>query len=204
MQQMAQGMNDGQMGKAGQQMGNQLNQMEQLQQLLQQAQAAANQCQGQCQGLGQGLNMQQALQQWLQGGGMGNWGQGAGGKAPIAPTPTGSKMTKADAPIVPGEVIAQTLIDGVPIKGEAKAKLKQVIDTGAEGYDEAQAEDRLPRAYHEAMKHYFGELQKQVEATKIATSDEGDEEAGDTEDASDDESEPAEGESEQPAEDDTD
>jgi hypothetical protein len=180
-QQMAQAMQgQGQLGQAGQQMAGQLNQMEQLQMLLRQAQAAANQCQGQCQGLGKGLTMQQALQQWLQGGGMNDWGQGAGGKAPIAPTPFGNKVVKADAPVVPGEIIASTLVDGAPVTGETKAKLKEVNAELAKGYDEAQNEDPLPRRYHETLKHYFGQLRKQVEAT-LATVPE--EEPADTGDA---------------------
>jgi hypothetical protein len=80
-------------------------------------------------------------------------------------------MTKADAPIVGGEIIGSTLVDGAPVTGEAKAKLKEVNATLAEGYDEAQNEDPLPRRYHEALKHYFGELAKQVEAT-LATAPE--------------------------------
>lgn len=171
-QQMAQALQgQGNLGQAGQQMAGQLSQMEQLQMLMQQAQAAASQCQGQCQGLGQGLTMQQALQQWLQGGGMGQRGQGAGGKAPISPTPWSPTMTKADAPIVGGEIIGSTLVDGAPVTGEAKAKLRAVDASLAEGYDEAQNEDPLPRRYHEALKHYFGELAKQVEAT-LATAPE--------------------------------
>ncbi|MDY7108231.1 MAG: hypothetical protein SYC29_06295, partial [Planctomycetota bacterium] len=169
-QQMAQAMQgQGQMGRAARQMAGQLNQMEQLQMLLQQAQAAANQCKEGCQGLGNGLTLQQALQKWTQGGGMGRWGQGEGGKAPIAPTPSGTRMVKADAPVVPGEIIGSTLVDGSPVTGETKAKLREVDAKLAEGYDEAQNEDPLPRRYHETLKHYFGELAKQVEATLATT-----------------------------------
>jgi hypothetical protein len=165
-QNMGQMMQQGQMGQGqGQgQMMQQLNQLEQMQQLLQQAQAAANQCQGQGQGLGQGMSMAQAMQMWMQGGGMGYRGQGSGGKAPNSPTPFGKKLQKADAPVVEGEIIASMLIDGTPIRGESKAKLRKVIESGATGYDEAITEDPLPRRYHEAQKHYFGELQRQVEA----------------------------------------
>jgi hypothetical protein len=164
-QRMAQGMQGGQLGEAGQQMGQQLNDMEQLQQLLQQAQAAAGQCKGG--GLGQGMNMNQAMQQWMQGPGMGNWGQGAGGKAPIAPTPSATRLTKTDVPIGDGEIIASMLIDGQPIRGESRAKLRNVVSAGAAGYDEALNEDPLPRQYHEAQKHYFGELKRQVEAVMV-------------------------------------
>ena len=132
-------MQGGQMGKAGQQMGQQLSQMEQLQQLLQQAQAAANQCKGACQG-------NSMLQQWKQGGGMGKWGQGAGGNAPMLRTPTGTKMTKADAPVGQGEIIAKQLVEGNPFTGESKAKMKEVASVVDKGYDEALA------AYWQAVK----------------------------------------------------
>jgi hypothetical protein len=173
-QQMAQAMQNGQNGQCqqgAQQAGQQLNQMEQMQQLLQQAQAAANQCQGACQGLGQGMG-----QQWKQGGGMGGPGQGSGGKAPISPTPYGTKLTKADAPVGEGEIIASMLISGTPIRGEVKSQLKKVTQQQSEGTDEALNEDDLPRRYHEAQKHYFGELEKQVEAAP--TSDEQESESG--------------------------
>ncbi|MBT8484588.1 MAG: hypothetical protein HKO59_09095 [Phycisphaerales bacterium] len=159
---LGEAMQGGQLGQGAQQMMNQLDAMEQMQQLLQQAQAAANQAQAQGMGLGQGMNLAQALEQW--GPGMRGPGQGAGGTAPLSRTPVGTKIIKADTPTVEGEIIASMLIDGVPIRGESKAKLKQVVEGAAEGFDEALNEDQLPRRYHEAQKHYFGELQRQVEA----------------------------------------
>ncbi|MCI0629145.1 MAG: hypothetical protein L0Y44_00645 [Phycisphaerales bacterium] len=169
-QNMAQGMNQGagqgQMAQAAGQMGQQLGQMEQLQQLLQQAQAAANQCQGQCNGIGQGLNMQQALAQWKkQGGGMGNWGQGAGGNAPIAPTPSATKMEKANIKTVEGDIIAKQLFEGQQIRGDSKVKLVKVIEEARKGFDEGLTEDQLHIKYREAMMHYFGELEKLTQAT---------------------------------------
>ncbi|MHC5113466.1 MAG: hypothetical protein ACYTGP_03445 [Planctomycetota bacterium] len=163
-QQMAQGMGQGQFAQGAGQMMNQLTTAEQLQQLLQQAQAMANQAQNQGQGLGQGMALNQLLLQQMQGGAFGQRGQGAGGRAPVQRTPSGMKIVKADAPIVEGEVIASMLIDGVPVRGESKAKLRDVVVKTAEGFDEAIAEDPLPRKYHEAQKTYFGELIKQVEA----------------------------------------
>ena len=95
----------------------QLGQLEQMQQLLQQAQAAASACQGEGQGLGQGMSMAQAMRQWMQGGGMGQRGQGSGGKAPNSRTPFGRRLQKADVPVVDGEIIASMLIDGTPMRG---------------------------------------------------------------------------------------
>jgi len=92
-QQMAQGAQQGQQGQ--QEMGEMLSDLEAMQQMLQQAQQAASQCQGACEGLGEGLAQWAASlpnQQKQNGQGMGQWGQGQGGEAPIAPTPTGTKI----------------------------------------------------------------------------------------------------------------
>jgi hypothetical protein len=176
--QMAQAMMNGQPGQMGQQAGDQLNQMEALQQMLKQAQAAANACQGQCQGLGQGL----ALQWWQQqqGGAFGGPGQGRGGKAPIAPTPTGTQIVKSPTKTGEGDIIAREFFDGPNVVGESKVQLKQVAAVVDEGYDEAQNEDVVPPPYQDAHKHYFGELKKAVEAQQRAveeSAEEGAEEA---------------------------
>jgi hypothetical protein len=173
LNQMAQQMMNGQPGQGGQQAADQLNQMEALQQMLQQAQAAANACQGQCQGIGQGLAMQQAMQWWLQqGGAFGKRGQGAGGKAPIAPTPTGKKVVKAPTKTGAGDIIARQFIDGPNVVGESQAKLRQVATAVSEGYDEAQNEELIPPKYRDAHKHYFGEWKKLVEAVERTVDEE--------------------------------
>jgi hypothetical protein len=164
--QMAQGLMDGKVGQGGQQAANQLDQMEALKQMLQEAQAAANACQGQCRGLGQGLAMQQAMQWWTQGGAFGQRGQGAGGEAPIAPTPTGRKIVKAPTKTTQGDIIARQFIDGPNVVGESEAQLRQVSVAVSEGYDEAQSEEQIPPKYRDAHKHYFGEWKKLVEAVQ--------------------------------------
>ena len=174
MQQMAQAMQAGQLGPAGQQMGNQLNQLEAMQQMLKQAQAAAAMCQGQCNGLGQGLALQQAMQQWSQRGAFGNRGQGAGGVAPIKRTPSGTKIEQARTKTSSGDIIARWLVDGPQITGQSQAQLKQVSAVVAEGYEEGLTEDELPRRYHEPQKHYFGELKKFVEAVEQNTEESAD------------------------------
>ena len=177
-QQMAQGLQGmlGQMGQNGQQMADQfgqggqqlmdqLNQMEGMQQMLQEAQAAMNMCQGQCQGLGQGLALQQAMMQ----GGMGQRGQGAGGKAPIAKTPFGAKMVKAPVKTTDGEIVMKMLVDGPQRVGESTQKITQVtLHEISDAYDQAIVDDELPRKYDEAMLHYFGELEKRVQAQTVS------------------------------------
>ncbi len=165
-QQMAQSMQAGQSGQGGQQMSDQLSELEQMQMLLQQAEAAANAAQGQCQGLGQGLAEQSGP------GGMGNRGQGSGGRAPIAPTPWGSRKVKADVKTDPtGDIIARTLIEGPQIVGESNKTARQIAAELIEGFDEAQLEEPVPRKYQEANKHYFGEMKKLTEAKEVSGSE---------------------------------
>jgi hypothetical protein len=170
MAQACQGGQPGQLGQAGQAMMDQLSQAEALQELLKQAQAAANACKGQCQGLGQNL----ALGQFEgNGGGMGNRGQGAGGKAPMAPTPVKTKIEQAKTKTTEGDIIAKMLFEGPQIRGESKAKLLEVVAEASKGFDEGMEEDQLPRQYHEVHQHYFGELEKLTQLVEA--------EAGETE-----------------------
>ncbi len=180
MSQMSQQLMQGQMQPGGQ-LGEQLSQLEAMQQLLQKAQAAAAVCRGQTRGLGQGLGMQQAMQSWRQGqgGAFGNRGQGAGGKAPISPTPTGTKLVHSPSQSTPGDIIARQFIDGPVIVGESKAQLRAVAEAVGEGFDEAQSDQQVPPKYWEAHMHYFGELKKRVEATRKTVEDEGAEDEGD-------------------------
>ncbi|MHC4414810.1 MAG: hypothetical protein ACYS0G_05955 [Planctomycetota bacterium] len=172
--QMAQEVAAGQLGPAGQQVGEQLSQLEAMRQMLQQAQAAANACQGQTQGLGQGLVMQQAIQQWMQsrGGAFGDRGHGAGGEAPINPTPTGHRIVKSPTKTTQGDIIARQFVEGPQFVGESTAKLEQVATAVNQGFDEAQGDEQLPRKYWEAHMHYFGELKKLVEVVQEEESDE--------------------------------
>jgi hypothetical protein len=164
MKQMGQGMMNGKMGEGAGQMGQQLDQMEAMRMLLQEAKAAQSMCQGQCQGLGQGLAMQ--------GGAFGNRGQGRGGKAPIAPTPSGTTDVKANINTTEGDIIARVLFDGPQVVGESHAKIKEVAAEATEGFDEALTEDQLPRRYHETQKHYFGELKKLTESKTVSDEEE--------------------------------
>ncbi len=165
--QMAQDVQMGQLGEAGMQAVEQLSQLEALQQMLAEAQAAANACQGEAAGIGRGLGMQQAMQQWMKGrGAFGGPGQGAGGKAPIAPTPTRKRIVKSPSQITAGDIIARQFIDGPQVVGTSKAAMREVAGAVNRGYEEAVGDEQLPRKYHEAHMHYFGELKKLVEAVE--------------------------------------
>ncbi len=58
--------------------------------------------------------------------------------------------------------MARQFFKGEVVRGEAKVKMVQARVSEMTGFDEALTEDDLPRRYHEAHKHYFGELEKIV------------------------------------------
>lgn len=160
-----QGGQQGQGGQSGQQSGaeglaNQLSDLEQMQQMLQQAQSMLAQCQGQCQGLGMAM-----------GGKPGSRGRSrgpGGGANPTQATAAATVMKREDVEMKKGEVIARMFVDGDPMPGESKAKALEVVRAESSGIDEAIDESPLPRKYHEAAKHYFGELQRRIEAVEVA------------------------------------
>ncbi|MEE8271007.1 MAG: hypothetical protein V3R98_04650, partial [Alphaproteobacteria bacterium] len=98
-----------------------------------------------------------------------------GGTAPIAPTPTGTRLVHSPSQTTPGDIIARQFIDGPIIVGESKAKHTAVAAVISEGYDEAQGDEQLPPKYWESHMHYFGELKKRVQATSRDSEDGGDE-----------------------------
>ncbi len=158
-QAMAQSMSDqGMAGDAAGQMGDQLSEMEQLQMLMQQAQAAANACQGSCQGLGQGLG--QDAWAAAMGQGMGQ-GQG-GGLRQVAPSPTRTKIQHAPSKTGEGDIIARMLVEGPQVVGESEVTPSEVMAKVVEGIEKGLTEDQVPRRYHEAQKHFFGEFEKRV------------------------------------------
>ncbi|MCH2161048.1 MAG: hypothetical protein MK085_04155 [Phycisphaerales bacterium] len=180
-QNMAQGM--GQQGKAGssdeqaqqgaQQMQDMLSDMEAIQQMLQQAKAASGQCKGACEGLGQGLSQWAAAlpnQQKKQGQGMGQWGQGAGGNAPISPTPTGTNEVREKVEVRNGDIIARQIIDGEQVVGEAKVGLQRISEKIGRGFEEGVTDDPVPPHLREVHRRYFGEVKKRIDA-KIGEKD---------------------------------
>ena len=86
-------------------------------------------------------------QQQRQGGGMGKHGQGRGGKAPISPTPTGTKLQHSPSQTTAGDIIARQFVDGPVIVGESNAQIKAIAAVISEGFDEAQADDQVPPKY---------------------------------------------------------
>lgn len=181
----------GQQGMAGQQamqgageMGNQLSQMEMMAQQMANLNAACEGLAGQCQGMGQGLgqgkgqgiSQAMAQMQWMQmqgngkGAGMGQRGQGAGGSGSRLAT----KMTFTDekqkvATDPNSQIIGTTFIEGKQIiKGESQAKFSELVRAAESRAREDVDENVLPAEYEQAMKVYFGEMQKRAEVVREA------------------------------------
>ena len=95
---------------------------------------------------------------------MGNWGSGQGGNAPIAPTPSGTKIEREKVEVRQGDIIARQLIEGEQVVGEAKARLRQLSNTISRGHEESVIDDPIPPHLRDVHKRYFGEVQKRIEA----------------------------------------
>jgi hypothetical protein len=162
--QLAQGQNGlSEMGELGQQ----LSEMEMMQQELEQLASAASAVSrqldtlGECQGNGQG-EMDWSLEKWqANSGGSGNRGKG-GGKQPDAEEAAFDlERDKAktrlldDAPIV-----GTRMVQGEMVRGEARQEFSDAVQTASEAASEAIDSQVIPREYHDAIKHYFGGLEK--------------------------------------------
>ena len=177
-----------QQGMAGQQamqgageMGDQLSQMEMMAQQLANLNAACEGLAGQCQGMGQGLGTKgqgisqaMAQMQWMQmqgnssGAGMGRHGQGAGGRGSRLATKMSFTDEKQKVATDPNsQIIGTTFIEGKQIiKGESQAKFSELVRAAESRAREDVDENVLPAQYEQAMKVYFGEMQKRAEVVR--------------------------------------
>jgi hypothetical protein len=95
---------------------------------------------------------------------MGGRGQGSGGNAPIAPTPTRTVDQREKVENRGGDIIARELIEGEVEIGERRAALARVADRIAGGDEEGVTEDPVPPHLRDVHRHYFGEVEKRIRA----------------------------------------
>ena len=95
---------------------------------------------------------------------MGGQGQGQGGQAPIAPTPTGTAVQREIVETRKGDVIAREMVEGEQVIGEARARLQRISDRIARGHEQGLDEDPIPPHLRDVHQHYFGELKKRIDA----------------------------------------
>lgn len=160
-------------------MGDQLSQMEMMAQQLANLNAACEGLGGQCQGMGQGLGQGQgqgisqamAQLQWMQsqsngsGPGMGQRGRGAGGFGSRLATKMSYTDEKQKVFTDPNsQIIGTTFIEGKQIiKGESQVKFSELVRAASSRAREDVEENLVPAEYEQAMKVYFGEMQKRAE-----------------------------------------
>lgn len=181
MGQMAQGMQAGSEQQAGEgleSMSGQLSNMEKMQSEMQSLEQAMGECSSQMAGMcenpgnGQGTANGQGSQ-WgpngqfqqgqsmSQGSGSGNAGQGLGTGPQEQATDFVLKNEKAKVNTTgDGPVIASTLVYGSQVRGESTAAFSEVVKSAEAQAAEAIETKRVPREHEEAVKAYFGRLQK--------------------------------------------
>ncbi|MCA9310520.1 MAG: hypothetical protein KDA21_04890 [Phycisphaerales bacterium] len=154
------------------QMGQQLSQLEALQQQMSEMQMANQQIQNQlnslCQSMGQCEGSSLAMCN-TPGNGTGKRGLGGG----FAPDDQAAAFNQHDekAPIktTAGRVIGTTLIEGDQVRGEAVQQFREQVSQAAQAFDDEAIETQtIPREFHDPIKAYFGNLDKQ---TRIESAD---------------------------------
>jgi hypothetical protein len=145
--------------------GEQLDQMEAIQQQLMLTQAALDQIAGACQGLGQGMckggqgGYKPGTGQGFSAG-TGGPGQGFGPRSYDDTGQTGTKRTQLETPSQKGPVIASWYFKSDQVKGEATREFSEVVEAARDSAAEAISENQIPRKYEDAVKEYFGQLEK--------------------------------------------
>jgi len=192
MQQMAEGAKaDGQKGM--QELSEQLNAAEmlameaqsldaamseakfQLQKLSEAAGACDNPGMGECES---GLAGGKKQDEWGQGGSnnQGERSDGAGqgnGKGP-GEQAADENWTKRKVKTATGQgpTIGTTYIEGEQIRGESRAAFASAVQEASQQATESLETNVIPREYHEAIKSYFGRVQKKIQAQPGVKTDE--------------------------------
>jgi hypothetical protein len=193
MQQASKGMSQEGMSKEGQQamqqMAQQLSEMEQMAQEGKSLEAAMSEAQqqlkemggkcdnpGECQGCKEGGKCEggncpgNKNGMWRQGDsssqGKGSGGPGKGDGASPEQQAADFKMEKkkANTKTGAGPIISTRLVQGDQVRGESTADFESAVETAKGEAAEALESNRVPREYQDAVKKYFGTLEKKADA----------------------------------------
>lgn len=189
MSKMAQGLNElGLSNEAMQgleQLAGQLSEMEMIQSEMDALSAALSECQGQLASLGQGMceggqpggmaGECDGLGEWAAGAsdrfGSGTGGPGKGNR-PDSPEEQAAPFTrqteKSPANMGQGPIIAQRLVQGDQIRGEATAEFSAVANIAGQAATEAIDNKLVGLEWHGPLKHYFGRLEARGKASPPA------------------------------------
>ncbi|MHC4976640.1 MAG: hypothetical protein ACYTF7_08550 [Planctomycetota bacterium] len=152
-----------------QQLDDALAQMEMLQQEMQMLDAAQQDVWGQMSELSGALGEDPSsgsvnmLELWdrrgpPQGRGSGGAPEGAAQQAPFS-----LDKQRAIGKDHGGPAIATRYVEGEQVRGESTAEFREVVQASAENASEAIESQRIPREYHDVIKHYFGRLESKVD-----------------------------------------
>lgn len=197
-QQMAQaGQNPGsgqgeQMSQAASQMSDSLSAAEMMASEQAAAQAAMQMAQAQmqslgesmceggaCAGTGSGANKPGGTGQFATGNsaktgsGSGGAGRGNGASPDALPADFALKREKANVNTKGGPIIGSTVVFGDQVRGESRATFATVVDAASTEAAEAMETMTVPREYHDAVRAYFGRLEKAVRESKEAKPESG-------------------------------
>lgn len=143
-----------------------------------------NQLAGQCEGLGkssangmgQGDNSgMPQTGEWREGEsktmgiGSGGPGRGSGEGPEEEATDVMFEKKKADVHVGAGPIIGTKLVQGSQIRGESVAEFSAVVEASSQAATEALETMQVRREYHDAVKHYFGTLDKKVQTERAGT-----------------------------------
>ncbi|MFG0257950.1 MAG: hypothetical protein ACF8GE_08630 [Phycisphaerales bacterium JB043] len=154
---------------AMQQLDDALAQMEMLQQEIQMLDAAQQEVWGQMSDLSSSLGEDpnpgdvDMLQLWDRQGtprGRGSGGAPEGARREAQFSLTRQRAIGQDHG---GATIASRFVQGEQVRGESTAEFREVVQASAENASEAIESQRIPREYHDVIKHYFGRLEGKVD-----------------------------------------
>ncbi|MFG0274443.1 MAG: hypothetical protein ACF8QF_05250 [Phycisphaerales bacterium] len=158
------------------QLSDQLSQMEMLQQEMQGLQAAQQQVWGQMSDLssalgedpGAGQGEPNMLELWDRRSG-GNRGAG-GGLLSQEQADFTLRQEKAVGQDHGGAPIATRMVEGAQVRGESVQAFGEAVSSGSQSAADAIESQRIPREYHDAVKHYFGRLEAKAKAERARES----------------------------------
>ncbi len=179
MQKAAQGAQGSKPGASMGDMGDQLSQMEMAEEALKNMQSASDAVkqqlaqlgQSMCQG-GNGSKLSQNPGQsnsWKNGPRKGP-GRANGGSGRAVEAEFNLDKQKVKGPNQGGPIIGtQVLEGGEQVKGEAKQQFTEAVDAGSKAAAEAIENKQVPREYQDAVKNYFGRLEKKAKPSATPT-----------------------------------
>lgn len=96
---------------------------------------------------------------------------GQGGIAPEEKSSVAFKVERGKVHTGKGVIVGQFEVEGEQVKGEATAKLVDVVAASERDASDRIQRDRIPRQYHKAVKSYFSNVRRALESTKPEGSD---------------------------------